>query len=498
MHDELSQLKTRLTEIHDLQSAAAVLDWDQATYMPSGGAEARGRQLSTLARIAHERSIDDALGKLLQKLSSQTSAMIESDANLVKMASRDFDRATKIPPAFTARLSDHMSKSYNAWTEARPANDFARVRPLLEKTLDLSRELASFFKPSGHIADPLIDNADPGMTASSVRTLFDELRKELVPLVEAIAARPAIDDACLKGEFAESKQLAFGEKVVRTLGYDFERGRQDKTHHPFMTRFAHGDVRITTRVNERDLGDALFGTIHEAGHAMYEQGTARALDGLPTGQGASAGVHESQSRLWENLVGRSLPFWKFFYPSLQEAFPAFRTVPLQTFYAAINKVERSLIRVDADEVTYNLHVMIRFALELEMLEGKLAVRDLPEAWRARYQADLGVSSPDDKNGCMQDVHWYSAPIGGTFQGYTLGNVFAAQAFETAVASVPSIPSDIEHGNFAPLRAWLTEHLYVYGRSYLPDDVMKRATGKPLSIAPYMTYLRKKYGALYGL
>lgn len=498
MEHELSQLKTRLTEIHDLQCAAAVLDWDQATYMPSGGAEARGRQLSTLARIAHERSIDDALGKLLQKLASQTTGMVESDANLVKMAARDFDRATKVPPAFTARLSDHLSKSYNAWTEARPANDFARVQPLLEKTLDLSREMASFFKPAGHIADPLIDNADPGMTAESVRALFTELRRELVPLVDAIAAKPPIDDSCLKGDFAESKQLAFGEKVVRTLGYDFQRGRQDKTHHPFMTRFAHGDVRITTRVNERDLGDALFGTIHEAGHAMYEQGTARALDGLPIGQGASAGVHESQSRLWENLVGRSLAFWTYFYPTLQEAFPTFRTVPVKTFYAAINKVERSLVRVDADEVTYNLHVMIRFALELEMLEGKLRVRDLPEAWRARYQADLGVSSPDDKNGCMQDVHWYSAPIGGTFQGYTLGNVFAAQAFEKAVESVPSIPSDIEHGNFAPLRTWLTDNLYVYGRSYLPDEVVKRSTGKPLSIAPYMKYLRTKYGALYGL
>jgi carboxypeptidase Taq len=366
-----------------------VLDWDQATYMPSGGAESRGRQLATLARIAHERSVDDALGKLLETLSPLTSTPTNTstDASLVRMARRDYERATKIPPAFTSRLYDHMSKSYNAWTEARPANDFARMQPILEKTLDLSREMASFFPATGHIADPLIDASDPGMSATSVRALFTELRRELVPLVEAIASSKQIDDTCLQGNFPEAVQLAFGEKVVRQLGYDFTRGRQDKTHHPFMTRFALGDVRITTRVNEKDLGDALFGTIHESGHAMYEQGTAKVLDGLPIGQGASAGVHESQSRLWENLVGRSLAFWTHFYPALQEAFPSFRTVPLKTFYAAINKVERSLVRVDADEVTYNLHVMIRFDLELEMLEGKLAVRDLPEAWRARYKAD---------------------------------------------------------------------------------------------------------------
>lgn len=500
MEQELEQLKSRLTEIHDIQSAAAVLDWDQATYMPSGGASSRGRQLATLARIAHERSVDDGLGKLLERLRPLASSLppASAEGNLIRTALRDYDRLAKIPPSFTSRLSDHMSKSYNAWTEARPANDFARMRPYLEKTLELSREMASYFKPQGHVADPLIDYSDPGMTAASVRKLFTELRAELVPLVEAIAASKQIDDACLRGHFPEAAQLAFGEKVVRQLGYDFTRGRQDKTHHPFMTRFALGDVRITTRVNEKDLGDALFGTIHESGHAMYEQGTSELLDGLPVGQGASAGVHESQSRLWENLVGRSLAFWTYFYPMLQEAFPSFRTVPLKTFYAAINRVDRSLVRVDADEVTYNLHVMIRFDLELEMLEGKLAVRDLPEAWRARYKADLGVSSPDDKDGVLQDVHWYSSPIGGTFQGYTIGNIFAAQAFASAVEAQPTIPSDIAIGNFTPLRSWLTENLYKHGRNYLPEDVMKLSTGAPLHIAPYMNYLRTKYGELYSL
>jgi carboxypeptidase Taq len=271
------------------------------------------------------------------------------------------------------------------------------------------------------------------------------------------------------------------------------------THHPFMTRFSHGDVRITTRVKEHDLTEALFSTIHEAGHAMYEQGTAAELDGLPLGEGASAGVHESQSRLWENLVGRSAGFWAHFYPALQARFPVqLGGVPEATFYRAINKVSRSLIRTDADEVTYNLHVMIRFDLEMQLLEGSLSVADLPEAWRARYRSDLGLASPTDADGVLQDVHWYGGAIGGSFQGYTLGNVLSAQFFAAATRANPEIPEQISRGQFETLRGWLVDHVYAHGRKFPAPELVERATGAPLSIAPYVSYLRTKYGALYEI
>ena len=303
------------------------------------------------------------------------------------MAKRDFEKAIKVPADYVARASAAGSASYDAWTRARPANDFATMAPFLERTIELSREYAGFFAPYAHIADPLIDGADEGMTTASVRALFAELRRELVPIVHAIAAQPAAADNALHGSFDEPAQLAFGRSVAGRIGYDFERGRLDKTHHPFATRFSTGDVRITTRVDPHDIGHSLFSIIHEAGHALYEQGVAAALDGTPLGNGASAGVHESQSRLWENVVGRGRGFWEHFYPVLQDTFPdPFRAVTPETFYRAINRVERSLIRTDADEVTYNLHVMMRFDLEVDLLEGRLQVKDLPQAWRARMEA----------------------------------------------------------------------------------------------------------------
>ncbi len=499
--EPLEELETRLREIVDLRSAAAVLEWDQNTYMPPEGAAARGRQIATLQRLAHEKLSDARVGRLLETLEPWARERADDDpgACLVRMTRLDFDRATRVPPAFTARFADHVARTWNVWTKARPADDFAMVRPLLERTLEMSRELAGFFPGATHVADPLIDQMDPGMTAASVRALFSALRAELVPLARDILSQPAADDACLKQAFPEEAQLAFGGEIIRAIGYDFSRGRQDKTHHPFMTRFSWGDVRITTRVKERDLGEALFSTVHEAGHALYELGTARELDGLPIGEGASAGIHESQSRLWENVVGRSRPFWHHFFPKLQAAFPSqLSGISETTFYRAINKVARSLIRTDADEVTYNLHVMIRFDLELEMLEGKLAVRDLPEAWRARYQSDLGVSSPTDRDGCLQDVHWFGGQIGGVFQGYTIGNVLAAQLWEAALDQHPDLPEEHARGEFGTLRAFLVERLHRHGRKHLAPAIIEQATGHPLTIEPYLGYLKGKYGELYGL
>src|SRR5262249_10289591 len=394
-----------------VKAAGWLLSWDQATYMPAGGAAARGRQGATLRRLAHEKFVDPAIGRLIDALAPAAERLSEDDACLIRVVQRDLDKAIKVPADYVARASALGAASYDVWTRARPANDFAALVPYLEQALELSREYAEFFAPYDHVADPFVDDADEGMTTASVRALFTALRRELVPLVRAIAEQPVADDSCLRQRFAEGPQLDFGLAVATRMGYDLSRRRLDKTLHPFCSKFAAGDVRITTRVRDNDIGDALFSTVHEAGHAMYEQGVSAALEGTPLGHGVSSGVHESQSRLWENVIARSRPFWEHYYRALQDKFPdQLRNVPLDTFYRAINKVERSLIRTDADEVTYNLHVMLRFTLEIEMLEGRLRIKDLPEAWRDGMRADLGIAPPDDRDGCLQDVHWYVGGI----------------------------------------------------------------------------------------
>ncbi len=491
---ELTEMKSLLVEVDDLRSAGALLHWDQATYMPPGGAEARGRQISTLSKLAHEKFTAPRLGELLDSLQTfENDAEYESDdAALIRFTRRQYLKATLIPAPFEAKFSAHCAQIYEEWTRARPENDFAGVRPLLEKSLDYSRELASFF-PHERIADPLIDFADEGMKASSISHIFAELRAQLVPLVEEVTAKPAPDDAFLRGFFAESRQEDFSREVVRAVGYDFERGRMDKTHHPFMTKFSLGDVRITNRAREDDVTELLFGSLHEVGHALYEQGIAQNLEGTPLAEGTSSGVHESQSRLWENFVGRSRPFWEHFYPRFQDAFPAqLGGVELGAFIAGINRVSRSLVRTDADELTYNLHVMIRFDLEIEMLEGRLAVADLPEAWRARYMSDLGMASETDANGVLQDVHWFSGTIGGAFQGYTLGNILSAQFFEAARRDLGDLDQQFARGEFAPLKDWLTQNIYRHGSKFTADEVTRRATGQSLTIEPYIRYLRAKF------
>jgi carboxypeptidase Taq len=498
---KLAEVKRRLLEISDIGYAGELLSWDMSTYMPPMGADARGRQAALLGKIAHEKSVDPALGRLLDDLVpyAETLPPDSDEASLFRVARRDFAKASKVPSDYVERANALWSAAYVAWTKARPANDFTAVRPLLEKNVELSREYAGYFAPYEHVADPAIDDFDTGMTTAKIRALFAELRRALVPLVRRITEQQPVDDACLHGNFDENAQLAFAVAVVKRLGYDFDRGRIDKTHHPFCTKFSAGDVRITTRFDAHDISDALFSSIHEAGHAMYEQGVAPALAGTPLGRGTSAGVHESQSRLWENIIGRSREFWRFFYPALQDAFPdTFRSLPRDTFYRAVNKVQRSLIRTDADEVTYNLHVMMRFDLEGDMLEGRLKVKDLPEAWRARMQADLGIALKDDATGCLQDVHWFSGGIGGSFQGYTIGNILSAQFHAAALKAQPEITADIERGDFSPLHRWLNAQVYRHGRKFEPAELVESATGSPMTIAPYLGYLRSKYGELYAL
>jgi carboxypeptidase Taq len=451
--------------------------------------------------LAHEKSVARKFGKLLDELEPYAASLSydSNEASLLRVARRDFEKAIKVPSDYVARVSAFGATAYDAWRRARPANDFATMMPFLEMAIDLGREYADFFAPYEHVADPLIDDADEGMTTASIRTLFAELRNELVPIVGAICNQPAADDGCLRGSFGEPAQLDFGLSVVKRIGYDFDRGRLDKTVHPFCTRLSAGDVRITTRVDESDVRKALFSTLHEAGHALYEQGVDSALEGTPLGRGASIGVHESQSRLWENMVGRGRCFWQHFYPLLQSTFPdQLSKVPLETFYRAINKVERSLIRTDADEVTYNLHIMLRFELELELLEGRLRANDLSEAWRAAMQANVGIVPTDDRDGCLQDVHWYAGRLGGAFQSYTIGNILSAQFYAAAVQAHPNIPSEIVIGEFSTLRAWLRERLYQHGRKFKPYELVERTTGGQISVGPYFAYLRAKYGELYQL
>ncbi len=497
----LDELKARLLEVDDLKSAASLLRWDQATYMPPGGAVARGRQTSTLGRLAHEKFTDIAIGRLLDQLERETASMPHDsdDASLVRVTRHHYEQAVRIPASLVSACDEHAAKSYQAWTLARPANDFATMVPLLEKTLELSRQRANCFPGYASIADPLIDVSDFGMKAEAMRSLFSTLRTRLLPIVRAITSRSPIDNACLRQHAPLADQLAFGQQVIEAFGYDSARGRLDLTHHPFMTKFSLGDVRITTRVRENAFLDALFITLHECGHALYAQGIRKELDGTPLADVPSAGIDESQSRLWENLVGRSRGFWEHFFPKLQHAFrKQLGNVSLDTFYRAINRVECGLIRGGADEVTYNLHVMLRFDLELDLLEGRLAVKDLARTWRERFEADFGIAVPDDRDGVLQDVHWYDGPIGGAFQGYTLGNIMSAQFFAAATAAQPEIPTQIARGEFGTLHHWLRGNVYQHGKKFTASEVIRHATGNDMSVEPYLDYLWNKFQPLYGL
>jgi len=496
---KFTQLLDRLTEINDIKAAISLLHWDQATYMPPGGARARGRQMATLRRLAHEKFTDPIVGELLEDLRTEEANFPYDslEASLIRVTCRDYHRAVQVPSQLMAEISQHQSATYNAWAKAREAGSFAVVQPYLQKTLELSQEYAQCFPGYEHIADPLIDQQDEGMTVATVRSLFQPLRQQLVPIVETLTACSPLKNSYLYQNFSEKKQLKFTIGVIHCLGYDLKRGRQDKTLHPFMTKFSIDDVRITTRVYEHHLEQALFSTIHETGHALYEQNISPELEGTPLATGASSGLHESQARLWENIIGRSRGFWEWFYPRLQGVFMReLGQVTTHQFYQAINKVNPSLIRTDADEVTYNLHIMIRFDLELAMLEGKLAISDLPEAWNERYRQDLGIVPTTDIEGVLQDVHWYIELIGGMFQSYTLGNLIAAQIYEKVVHDDPEIPFEIERGSAKGLLNWLKQNIYQHGRKFTAQELIERVTGSPLTIDPFLNYIRHKYEYLY--
>jgi carboxypeptidase Taq len=489
------KLRGKLEEISDLNAAAALLSWDQQTFMPPGGAAARSEQLATLERLSHEKLISDEMGELLAAAAHETfrSPYDSLEASLVRVTSRDYEKARRIPSELVAELARTTSQALEVWVQARTESNYARFQPLLERIFQLNRDIAQCLGFKDQIYDALIDQYEPGMTVAKLAAIFLELRENLVPLVKRFSTRSHPDQiSLLKQSFSAHSQGEFGMMILGHFGFDTHHGRQDKSVHPFTTSFSIHDVRITTRIDEHFLPSALFGTLHEGGHALYEQGIDPKLERTPLAGGASLGIHESQSRLWENLVGRSRSFWKYFYPRLQETFPqALGQSSLDDFYRQINQVEPSLIRVEADEVTYNLHILLRFELEIDLLENRLDFADLPAAWNQKMKEYLGITPPDDAAGLLQDVHWSSGLIG-YFPTYTLGNLVAAQLFQKAGEQIPNLALQIEKGNFAELLGWLRQIIHRHGRKFMPEELVQRALGEGIQAEPFLEYLRGKY------
>lgn len=501
MGKHIDRLRELLGEVADLSNAAGLLGWDQQTYMPAGGAGGRAMQLATLSRLAHEKFTSSELGEAIEAAKAEA-ADLDSDsdeARLVRKTEHDYLKEVKVPSEWVGEYSRVTALAHQDWEKAREKADFSLFKPHLEKIVELRRQYADFFKPYDHVYDPLLDDFEPGMKAADVDRVFSELRPRQVALVQAIADRgKPVNDSFLHLDYDEQKQWDFGVEVAKAIGYDFNRGRQDRSVHPFTTGFGSGDVRITTRFDPKFLNTALFGTMHEAGHAMYEQGISPKLDRTPLGSGTSLGVHESQSRMWENLVGRSRPFWVGFLPRLKEYFPAqLGEVSLEDFYRAINKVERSFIRVEADEATYNLHIMLRFELEKAMLEGSLSITDLPEAWNTKFSEYLGLTPPDDAQGVLQDIHWSGGMIG-YFPTYALGNLFAAQFWSKIESDIPNLQDLIAKQQFGELLGWLRENIHRHGAKFEPLELLKRVTGETLKAGPYLDYLETKFSEIYGL
>lgn len=484
----LAALRKRFTLLSDLSQVGGLLGWDEQTHLPPAASAARGRQHAALETVLHEKLTDEQVGEWLARLEE---AQLEPlDADLVRLSKRRFEREVKLPAELVEELATQRSKAQESWLRARRANDFSLFEPDLRRMFELSREQAERLGYDDHPYDVLHDEYEMGSSARRVRGLFEQLRPELVELARTAAGDDRQDDVLFR-EFDVARQEEFVRAEVERFGFDFERGRLDPSVHPFAEGIDPSDVRITTRYRSDFLSSALFATLHEAGHGLYEQGLDPSLSRTPVGKAVSLGVHESQSRLWENLVGRSLPFWRGAYPRLQKLFPALEGVKLEEFYRAINCVKPSLIRVEADEVTYNLHVIARFELELAMLEGELDTADLPEAWNAKYSELLGIEPPDDLLGCLQDVHWAFGLIG-YFPTYTLGNVMSVQIFEAAKGSIADLDERIEAGDHRPLRDWLRENIHRQGSRYQPDELLHRVTGSSLDAGPYLRYLRNKF------
>jgi carboxypeptidase Taq len=496
----LSELRGRLAELSDLERAVALLRWDQETQMPRRGAAERGEQLATLGRLAHERLLDDRLGELLENLRAHEDALAPDDdeASLIRVTRRDREKALRVPPAMVAELARAAAEGETAWREARAQSDFALLLPALRRNLELRREYAACFPEAARPYDALLDDFEPGMTSAQAQAVLGPMREGLVALLEEVqASGTSLSRGPLHGPLPVERQRAFVADVLRALGVDAGSWRIDEAPHPFAIALAGSDVRLTTRYNEETL-DSLFAAMHEFGHGLYEHEIAPALSRTPLATGVSSAVHESQSRLWENFVGRSAGFWRWCFPRLRAAFPdRYERADSQVLYRAANVVAPSLIRVSADELTYGLHIAVRFELELALFDGALDLGDLRDAWNERYRSYLGIEVPSDADGVLQDIHW-AAGMFGYFPTYALGNVLAGQLWERIATDIPDLDERFGRGDFGSLREWLREHVHRYGRKLTPAETIERAAGGPLDAAPYLAYLRAKLAPLYGL
>lgn len=507
---------TRLTELcreaARLRAIGAVMAWDQETYMPPGGADARAEQLSLIARLQHEAGTSIALGEALAacEADERLAAGDTHESANIRELRRDYDKRTKVPAKLVSDLAEACSRAQHAWKSARADSDFAAFRPWLDRVLELSREKARCLADGkGELYDALIDQYEPGVKASQIEAVFTPLRKQISDLVRTIAENgtpPSTE--VLERPVSPAKQESFGKFVAGACGFDFTRGRLDVTTHPFCEGIGPGDTRLTTRYREASWTDSFYGILHEMGHGLYEQGLplggAHGMGhvpnqfGLPCGEAVSLGIHESQSRLWENAVGRSRAFWTWALPHAKEHFGAVMgdQTP-ESMARAVNTAEPSLIRVEADEGTYNLHIMIRFGLERALISGDLTTGDLPGAWNEAYKEALGLDVPSDREGCLQDVHWSFGLIG-YFPTYTLGNLYAAQFWEKARQDNPDLDEQISQGNFAPLLSWFRSRIHIHGRRYSPAQLCERATGRPLSAEPLVSQLKAKLYPVYGI
>lgn len=492
MKSSLEILKQRMGDVNALGCAMALMDWDQQTYMPRGGAEARATHLECLSKMRHELFTADETLKALEGADAHT----EDEQALLRVIKRDLDLATKLPAELVGRKTKLSAIAHEEWVKARSQDDFNSFEPTLSEMFEIVKEEAHCLGFKDHIYDAVTDQYEEGATAADWRKMFEAIKGPQVELVAAIKEAGPVDDSRLYGEWDRSKQSAFTEKIVQAIGFDFGRGRQDTAPHPFCTGWSVGDIRLTTRYKPY-LGSAIFGSLHEAGHGMYEQGSPAEWDLTALCGGVSLGVHESQSRTWENIVGRSKAFWSHFLPELQSSFPQIGDLGLDQFYKMINKVEPSLIRVEADELTYNLHVLVRFEIECAVLEGSLAVKDMPAAWNAKYEEYLGITPPNEAQGCLQDVHWSMGSIG-YFPTYSMGNILSYQIWNALEKDVKNPFDLIAKGEFEPILGWLQQHIYSKGRKFTPKELIKNATGEDMNPSYYLNGLGAKYRDLYGL
>lgn len=489
-----AELRDRLREIVDLRRAASVLYWDQYVMMPPGGNAARASQVATLESLTHERFVDDRIGELLGELEPYAESLPydADEACLIRVTTRDWAKARRVPSELTAEFAKVGAESYQAWVKAREYSDFDAFRPFLERVLELRLRLIECFSPYDDPYDVLLDNFEPSMRTDEIRAVFAVLEPEIVSLVAEFATDE--EDDFMSGPFSIDAQDTLSRTLIERFGATWDQFRLDTTVHPFETTFGLGDVRLTSRYAEDDLS-SLFTAMHECGHGLYEWGVSPSLDGTPLCIGASAALHESQSRLWENLVGRSLPFWQWFYPRVQDAFPDILAgISLDRFHRSVNRARRTFIRVDADETSYGLHVLLRFELEQELLSGRLAVRDLPDAWNTRFEDLVGLAVPDDRRGVLQDSHWAGGMFG-YFPSYLLGSVISVQIWEKVLEVLPDMEQQIERGEFSDLHVWLRDNVYSLGRKFTPAETVERVVGGPIDPQPYLRYLRDKLGTL---